>query len=120
MSNPLLSIVNAGYGETPECENARFARGDVVRVRRQKHLMHIPEELVVLVAVPPGFSPDWALADLTEKPRPALARVGSRSISYILCEQEGKRPVLLKESHLRKHKVGEIYISSVAMVVTND
>lgn len=45
-------------GETPPCPEAKFKRGDVVKVRRNQAVGHFPPELIVLVAIPPGFSPD--------------------------------------------------------------
>lgn len=72
-------------GETPSCPEAKFKRGDVVKVRRNKAVGHFPPELVVLVAIPPGFSPDDAMADLFKEPRPLMKQIGRRVISYILC-----------------------------------
>lgn len=74
-------------GETPSCPEARFSRGDVVKARRNKRVGHFPAELVVLVAIPPGFSPDDAVADLIGKPRPLMKRVGKRGITYILARE---------------------------------
>lgn len=74
-------------GDTPPCPQARFKRGDVVKVRRNQAVGHFPEELVVLVAIPPGFSPDDAMADLVGKPRPFMKRVGRRVVSYILARE---------------------------------
>lgn len=74
-------------GETPACPEAKFKRGDVVKVRRNRAVGHFPPELIVLVAIPPGFSPDDALADLVGKPRPFMKQVGRRVITYILCRE---------------------------------
>jgi hypothetical protein len=74
-------------GETPPCAEAKFKRGDVVRVRRNLAVGHFPPELIVLVAIPPGFSPDDALADLLGEPRPLMKQVGRRVVSYILCRE---------------------------------
>lgn len=79
-------------GETPPCPDAKFKRGDVVKVRRNKAVGHFPSELIVLVAIPPGFSPDDAMADLLGKPRPLMKRVGSRKIRYILCREGDATP----------------------------
>lgn len=79
-------------GETPPCPQAKFKRGDVVKVRRNKAVGHFPPELVVLVAIPPGFSPDDALADLVGKPRPLMKRVGSSRIKYLLCREGDAKP----------------------------
>jgi hypothetical protein len=44
-------------GETPPCAEAKFKRGDVVKVRNTKALANFPREAVVAVAIPPGT---WA------------------------------------------------------------
>ena len=100
MGNPPIQILNRGYGETPPCPEAQFKRGDVVRVRRNKTVGHFHAELVVLVAVPSGFSPDDALADLLGEPRPVMTRVGKRGVSYILCFEGDPKPYLCRERDL--------------------
>jgi hypothetical protein len=79
-------------GETPPCPEAKFKRGDVVKVRRNGAVGHFPAELVVLVAIPPGFSPDDALADLVGEPRPLMKQVGSRRIKYLLGREGDPTP----------------------------
>jgi hypothetical protein len=74
-------------GETPPCPEAKFKRGDVVKVRRNQAVGHFPPELIVLVAIPPGFSPDDAMADLFGEARPLMKQVGRRVVSYILCRE---------------------------------
>ena len=87
-------------GTTPECSEAKFKRGDVVRIRRLKHLKHLPERAVVFVAIPPGFSPDWAMADLRKEPRPLMCQVGARVVTYIVGFEDNPRPWLFKERYL--------------------
>lgn len=87
-------------GTTPPCPSAKFKRGDVVKVRRNKAVGHFPAELVVLVAIPPGFSPDDALADLLGKPRPFMKQAGSRRITYILCREGDQTPYSCGERDL--------------------
>lgn len=55
-------------GETPPCPQAKFKPGDIVKIRRNQAVGYFPSELVVLVAIPPGFSCDDAMADLVGKP----------------------------------------------------
>lgn len=74
-------------GETPACPQAKFKRGDVVKVRRNRAVGHFPPELIVLVVIPPGFSPDDAMADLFGEQRPMMKQVGRRVVSYILCRE---------------------------------
>ena len=81
-----IHVITGGHGETPPCPSARFKRGDVVKVRRNKRVGHFPAELIALVAIPPDFSPDDALADLFGEARPLMKRVGRRVITYLLCQ----------------------------------
>ena len=87
-------------GETPPCPRAKFKRGDVVRIRRNRTVGHFPPELVVLIAVPPGFSPDDALADLVGNPRPLMKQVGRRKITYILCREGDTAAYLCAEADM--------------------
>ena len=82
-----LHLLIGQKGETPPCPEAKFKRGDVVKVRRNQAVGHFPAELVVMVAIPPGFSPDDAMADLVGDPRPFMKQVGRRVVSYILCRE---------------------------------
>lgn len=86
--------------ETPPCPQAKFKRGDVVKVRNTKALSHFPREAVVAVAVPPDFSPDHALADLVGEPRPLMAQVGSPSVTYILIRENDTTPYIAGERDL--------------------
>lgn len=87
-------------GETPACPEAKFKRGDVVKVRRNLAVGHFPAELIVLVAIPPGFSPDDAMADLVGEPRPLMKQVGRRVISYILWHEADPRVYTCRERDL--------------------
>lgn len=87
-------------GETPPCPEAKFKRGDIVKVRRNRAVGHFPPELVVLVAIPPGFSPDDALADLFNRPRALMKQVGHRSVSYILGRENDTTPYFCTERDL--------------------
>ena len=87
-------------GETPPCAEAKFKRGDVVKVRNTKALANFPREAIVAVAIPPGFSPDHALADLVGEPRPLMAQVGARSITYVLVRESDPKPYLARERDL--------------------
>lgn len=100
MAHGPIIILNRGHGETPPCPEAKFKRGDVVKIRRNKAVGHFPAELVVLVAVPPGFSPDDALADALGEPRPVMTQVGQRSVSYILCREDDTKPYHCRERDL--------------------
>jgi len=113
LGNPPILILNRGRGETPPCEAAKFKRGDVVKVRRNKAVGHFPEELTVLVAIPPGFSPDDALADLLGKPRPVMTQVGRRSITYILCREGDQTPYNCCEKDLLPSGKPAVEIGSI-------
>lgn len=82
-----VHVITAGHGETPPCPTAQFRRGDIVKVRRNKRVGHFPAELIVLVAMPPQFSPDDALADMFGEARSLMKRVGKRVITYLLCQE---------------------------------
>jgi hypothetical protein len=92
-----LHKLSGHRGETPACPAAIFKRGDVVRVRNRKALAHFPREAVVAVAIPRGFSPDYALADLVGEPRPLMCQVGARAITYILVRENDPKPYLISE-----------------------
>src|ERR1700688_1990850 len=101
-------------GETPPCPDAKFKRGDIVKVRRNKTVGHFPSELVVLVAIPPGFSPDDAIADLLGKPRPLMKQVGSRRIRYILCRESDTTPYCCGEHDILPSGKEPIEIGTVS------
>ena len=106
--------ITGARGETPPCPEARFKRGDVVKVRRNRAVGHFPPELIVLVAVPPGFSPDHALADLVGEPRPLMAQVGSRSITYVLVRENDPKPYLARERDLLPSGKPSVEIGTVS------
>ncbi|MDP1628839.1 hypothetical protein [Parvibaculum sp.] len=108
-----ISRLTGQRGETPPCPGAKFKRGDVVKVRRNKAVGHFPPELVVLTAVPPGFSPDWALADLVGEPRPLMCRVDERGISYILAREGDATPYRCRERDLLPSGKEPVEIGSI-------
>lgn len=103
------------HGTTPPCPGARFRRGDVVRVRRNKAVGHFPPELIVLVAIPPGFSPDDAFADLVGSPRHLMKRVGRRAITYILCQENSPKVYLISERDLMPSGKVPVEIGAVSV-----
>lgn len=102
-------------GETPACADAKFKRGDVVKVRNTKALANFPREAVVAVAIPPGFSPDHALADLVGQPRPLLAQVGARGVTYILVREDDPKPYLARERDILPSGKEPIEIGTVSL-----
>lgn len=102
------------HGETPPCPEARFKRGDIVKVRHNKAVGHFPPELIVMVAIPPGFSPDDALADLVGRPRPLMKQVGARSIKYLLWREGDKTPYCCGERDLLPSGKEPVEIGSVS------
>ncbi len=100
-SNGQMERLVGPRGTTPPCPEARFAANDMVRVRNRRHLGILRGKLcVVAVAIPPGFSPDWALADLRGAPRPLMYEVGRRTITYLVGFENDKRPWLMREIDL--------------------
>ena len=100
MRRPILAMINAGRGETPACPTARFAKNAVVRVRRLKHLRHLPEIGAVVAVVPPGFPPEYALADAAGLPRPLMVSEGMRCVSYVIAFEGDQAPHHLRETYL--------------------
>ena len=100
MKSPVLFITDAGHGETPPCPDAIFRRGDVVLLRKSRSLPNLPRELIILVAIPPGFSPDWAQADLLNQPRPLAARKGACDVTYFGVKQGDHQLYIAREKDL--------------------
>jgi hypothetical protein len=109
-----ISRITGQRGETPPCPQAKFKRGDVVKVRNSKRLAHFPREAIVAVAIPPGFSPDDALADLVGEPRQLMKQVGRRAITYILVNDGDRTPYLIRETDLLPSGKEPIEIGSVS------
>ncbi len=95
-----ISQITGPHGVTPECPEARFKKLDVVRVRRLKHLCHLPELGAIVAIVPPGFSPDHAWDDLCGRPRRLLHQVPSRIVRYLVAFEGDRAPYLLREAWL--------------------
>ena len=100
IGNGQITRIEGPRGTTPECPEAKFKKRDVVRVRRLKHLNHLPEMGAVVAVVPPGFSPDHAWDDLHGRPRRLMYQAPSRHIMYILAFANGTAPNLLREAYL--------------------
>lgn len=114
MNNPILLVHDAGYGETPPAEGARFKQGDVVKVRKKRSLASFPHEAVVMVAVPPGFPAEYALADLLGERRPLMVTKPSRSVRYILANEGDRTPYLMKESDLLPEAISQVEIGTIS------
>ena len=91
----------------------------MVKVRNTKALANFPREAVVAVAIPPGFSPDHALADLVGEPRPLMAQVGARSITYVLVRENDPKPYLARERDLLSSGKQPVEIGTVKMEAEN-
>jgi hypothetical protein len=109
----ILLVKNAGHGETPPRPNALFKCGDVVKVRDKKALAHFPRELIIAVAVPSGFPPEYALADLVGEPRPLMISKGSRAIRYILVRENDPVPYIARERDLLPSGKPRVEIGSI-------
>jgi hypothetical protein len=100
IGNGTVTRLVGQVGTTPACPQAKFTAGDVVRLRKLHWLGPEGGQTgVVATVVPPGFSPDWAWADLRKEPRPLMCQVGARVVSYILALESGKA-LLIKERYL--------------------
>jgi hypothetical protein len=114
IGNGQITRIEGQRGTTPDCPGAKFKRGDVVNVSRRQGCAHLPAEMIVAVAIPPGFSPDFALADLVGEPRPLMHQVGCRAISYILVREDDPKPYRLNERDLRPSKKPPVELGTVA------
>lgn len=113
IGNGEIRRITGKLGQTPECPDALFKKGDVVRVRNKKSLATFPREAVVGVAIPPNFSPTHALADLLGEPRPLMAQVGARTVTYILVCEGDTTPYLINERDLLPSGKEPVEIGSV-------
>lgn len=95
-----LTKLTGPRGVTPECPEAKHRVNDVVRIRRLKHLSHLPERGAVVAVVPPGFSPDWAWDDVCKRPRRLMYQAPARAVKYIVAFEGDAAPHLLKETYL--------------------
>ena len=118
MGNPILLVNDAGYGDTPPCGIAAYQCGDVVKIRNTKALRHFPREAIVAAVIPPGFSPDYALADLVGEARPMMCQVGARGVTYILVNEGDPKPYLAKERDLAPSGKPAVEIGSVTRATT--
>lgn len=100
MNNPALLVVNAGYGATPPCPQARFMPGDVVKIRRLKWLRHLPRIAAVAIVVPPDVPPEYAMADAHGRPRPLLISRKTGVVRYLVGFDGDPVPHLLPEKAL--------------------
>lgn len=101
MGDPILLVRNAGTGETPPCDS-KFGTGDVVKRRNLKWLAGLPDVCVIAAVVPPGFPPEYALADAKSEPRPLMISRSSRVVRYIVGFEGSAAPYILKESDIRE------------------
>lgn len=98
---PILEIKDAGYGETPECDS-RFKVGDVVLRRKRKWLSDLPTRCVIAAVVPPGFPPEYAIADARKQPRPLMVSKGAGVVKYVVGFEGDRRPYLLSDADIKE------------------
>jgi hypothetical protein len=85
---------------TPDCPDALFARGDVVKLRKIKALRDFPAEAIVAATVPPGFPAEFAFADMLGERRPLEISRPLKVISYILVKEGNPGAFHVRESYL--------------------
>lgn len=113
IGNGQVTRLEGKRGTTPDCPQAKFRKGDIVRVRNTAALRHFPREAVVAVAIPPGFSPDHALADLMGESRGLMVQVGARVVTYILVNEGDRTPYLAKEKDLLPTGKSPVEVGSI-------
>lgn len=83
MNNPILQVTSAGFGETPIPEDAQFQIGDRVTVFEARNEPRLSG--AIHAVVPAGVSPEYAMADQHEQPRPLMmTRNRKRKTTYIV------------------------------------
>lgn len=109
LGNNTLLINHAGYGSTPECPQAKFKPGNIVKVRRHK-ARGVPQLACVAIVVPPNFPAEYALADFHKKPRPLMITGAKRFVQYIVGFDGIEQPHLFAEHALiaTKHPDAEV------------
>ena len=100
IGNGQITRIEGQRGTTPDCPEALFKKTSVVRLRRRKHLSHLPEKGAVVAVVPPGFSPDHALDDLWGRPRRLMHQVPAKKVTYIIAFEGDTKPHLMHERDL--------------------
>jgi hypothetical protein len=99
--NGQMSEIIGERGTTPSHLAAKFKVNETALIRKRKHLGELRGRLCAIAAViPPGFSPDWALADLRGAPRPLMCQVGARDVTYLVGFENDRRPWLIHERDL--------------------
>lgn len=101
MSNPTILVMNAGRGETPPCPQAKFRPGNMVRTRKLKWLREAAGRTGSIAAVvPPGFPPEYAIADAAGRARPLMISQERSFVQYIVAFAGDGRPWLIREKAL--------------------
>lgn len=110
MSN-VIQVLDAGYGTTPDCPEAKFTPNQVVRLSRRAHLRHLPAEAVIVAIVPPWHPAEYAWADRWGKPRPLMVTRESRAVRYFVGFADNPRAYLIAERDVLRAtgQTGEIY-----------
>lgn len=93
----VLHIQDAGHGTTPDCPQARYAKGQIVTRRAARWLAGKPMVCLIIAVVPPGFPADYALADAAGTARPLVTGKPRRVVSYIVGFEGHLAPALLLE-----------------------
>ena len=110
MSDGIVLLIGAGrieritgaYGTTPDCPDAKFHAREVVLLRRMKHLAGLPDKCAIIIAIPPGFSPDHAWDDYCGRPRRLMCTVPARHVTYLVAFEGKPTPMLIREGYLWK------------------
>ena len=101
MSNPILMVLDAGLGTTPACPDARYSKGQVIKRRAVRWLKDRPILASIAAVVPPGFPPEYAMADAFGQPRPLMVTASKRSVHYVVAFDGDPRPALLAEKDIK-------------------
>lgn len=99
MPNPVIHVLDAGRGETPVPADALLQPGQTLACM-QADGSNL--DAMILAVVPPGVSPEHAVADQTGSPRPLMiTRNAKRTNQYVIrMGPEGARTLTISQSQL--------------------
>lgn len=105
MTNPILIMKNAGYGETPVPDDALVQPGDTFIVWSKESDGLRKVECECLAVVPVGVPIEYAMADQSSppKPRPIMLREESKPRTetvYVLQRETDDQPTKFRHSQL--------------------
>ena len=100
IGNGQVTPIHGGLHQYKAHDGAKFADNSLVKVRRLKHLKHLPETGAIVACIPAGVSVDHVWADYRGVARPLMCEVPARSAKYIVAFEGDPRPHIIRERDL--------------------